>query len=458
MSYLPHTSDDVATMLERIGADSVDELFESIPAALREAAQEMSLPAPMSEIQLRKHLSELAAKNRVSGREMTALLGAGCYDHVVPEALNQLLLRAEYLTSYTPYQAEISQGTTKAIFEFQSMVAELLGMPIANASMYDGAHAAAEAALMAQRTFRRQPREQVWVASNCHPETRAVMKTYLASQDDTYREFGFDEQSGRLDLEALDEAIEASEEVACVVFQSPNFFGVLEDPTALVEWARERGILVVSTFYEPHAFAVSRAPGEFGVDICAGEGMGLGIGQSFGGPALGIFAAREKYLRAMPGRLSGRTVDEEGREGYVLTLSTREQHIRRERATSNICTNQGLMALAAAIYLSLMGKGGMRESAQLNMSRAGYALNQLERRAGVKRAFSGPFFNEFVVELPRPAREVIDACLDEDVIPGLDLQTLGPRWEQHMLVAATEMNDRQAIDHVIDKVCEVLSK
>ncbi len=457
MSYLPHTQGDVESMLDAIGVSSVEELFESIPAPLREAAEAMDLPAPMSEIQLKKHVSELAAKNGVKGRGLTSLLGAGCYDHVVPEALNQLLLRAEYMTSYTPYQAEISQGTTKSIFEFQSMVAELLGMPIANASMYDGAHAAAEAALMAQRTFRRQPRDHVWVAGNCHPETREVMKTYLASQDDTYREFGFDEESGRVDVAALASAMESPERAACIVIQTPNFFGVLEDPTELVEWAHERGILVVATFYEPHAFALSRAPGEFGADICAGEGMGLGIGQAFGGPALGIFAAREKHLRAMPGRLSGRTEDVEGREGFVLTLSTREQHIRRERATSNICTNQGLMALAAAIYLSLLGKGGLKESAHLNMSKASYALDQLETRAGARRAFSAPFFNEFVVELPRPARQVVDHCLESDVIPGLDLSLMGDRWASHLLVAVTEMDEREAIDRVVDEVCQALA-
>ncbi len=450
MRYLPHTDDDVAAMLEAIGVDSIDDLFEAIPRELRQRAAEMELPDPMSEMSLRRHLGELADANQVVRRDLTSLLGAGCYDHVVPESLNQLLLRAEFLTSYTPYQGEISQGTTKAIFEFQSMVAELVGMPIANASMYDGAHAAAEAALMAQRSFRRQPREQVWVAANVHPDYRRVVQTYLRWQDDVYREFAVDEQTGRLDLDDLRASIDDTSRVACVIFQTPNFLGVFEDPRELVEWAQQEGILVVATFNEPHAFALAKPPGSFGVDICAGEGMGFGMGQAFGGPALGIFAGRKKQLRSMPGRLAGRTVDERGREGYVLTLSTREQHIRRERATSNICTNQGLMALAAAIYLSLMGKQGFREMANLNMSRARFALEHFEERGVGTRAYEAPFFNEFVLELPKSARQVIDRCLEKDVIPGFDLGSLSEKWSNHLLVAATEMVDRTDIERVAE--------
>ncbi len=456
MGYLPHTAEEVEAMLDVIGVDSIDELFDSIPDELREQATQIELPEPMSEIALRRHVSSLAEENREVRGEITSLLGGGCYDHVVPEALNQLLLRAEFLTSYTPYQGEISQGTTKAIFEFQSMVAEVLDMPIANASMYDGAHAAAEAALMAQRVFRRKPRKQVWVAGNLHPDWRRVIQTYLRWQDDVYHEFGIDEETGRLDLDDLKDQIDDPSQVACVIFQTPNFLGVFEKPTKLVEWARKHGILVVGTFNEPHAFAVAKPPGTYGVDICAGEGMGFGIGQAFGGPALGIFSARKKQLRAMPGRLAGRTVDVEGRESYVLTLSTREQHIRRERATSNICTNQGLMALAAAIYLSLMGKEGFVELARLNMARARYALEQFEARDIGKRAFTGAFFNEFVLELPVDARQVVDRCLEDDVIPGLDLGTFNDDWSRYLLVAATEMSNTEAIDEVADTLEKAL--
>jgi glycine dehydrogenase subunit 1 len=457
MRYIPHTEEEIATMLDAIGVETIDDLFDSVPDSLKEAAKAMELPAPLSEIGLRSHLSELANKNRVPRRDVTSMLGAGCYDHVVPEALNQLLMRAEFLTSYTPYQAEISQGTTKAIFEFQSMIAELLGMPIANASMYDGAHAAAEAALMAQRTFRRKPRKKVMVAGNVHPEYRQVIKTYLSSQDDAYHEFGTDQETGRFDLDDLRARVDDPKQVACVVFQTPNLLGVIEDPTELIAWAKEHKIVVVATFNEPHAFALTKPPGDFGVDICAGEAMGLGIGQAFGGPALGVFAARKKLLRTMPGRLAGQTVDEQGREGYVLTLSTREQHIRRERATSNICTNQGLMALAAAIYLSLMGKQGFRELARLNMARARHALARFEEKGVGKAAYQAPFFNEFVLELPRPAREVIDACLEEDIIPGFDLGSVSDEWENHLLVAATEMVDKQSIETTVDAVERALA-
>ena len=459
MRYLPQTDEEIEKMLQSIGVESIDELFDAVPDELRDRAEEMELPQPMSEISLRRHLQELADDNKAVRRDIVSLLGAGCYDHVVPESLNQLLLRAEFLTSYTPYQGEISQGTTKVIFEFQSMIAEVLDMPIANASMYDGAHAVAEAALMAQRSFRRQSRDQIWVAESVHPEYRQVIQTYLRWQDDdVYGEFGIDEATGRLDLDDLQDQIDDPSQVACIIFQTPNFFGVFEEPEAVVEWAHDHGILVVSTFNEPHAFALATPPGTAGVDICAGEGMGLGVGQAFGGPALGIFAGRQEQIRSMPGRLAGRTVDAEDREGYVLTLSTREQHIRRERATSNICTNQGLMALAAAIYLSLMGKEGFRDLARLNMSRARFALELLEDRGIGERAYDAPFFNEFVLELPMPARELIDGCLDDDVIPGLDLGELSPRWSNHLLVAVTEMVDRQSIEEAVEVMQRVIAR
>ncbi|RAL23575.1 aminomethyl-transferring glycine dehydrogenase subunit GcvPA [Lujinxingia litoralis] len=453
MRYIPHTAEDIARMLQAIGVESIDELFESIPAELREKASQLELPPPMSEIALDRHLGGLASRNQAADPSTVSLLGAGCYDHVVPQAISQLLLRAEFLTSYTPYQPEISQGTTKTIFEFQSMVSEVLEMPIANASMYDGAHATAEAALMAQRVSRR---DQVWVSKSVHPEYREVIETYLRYQDGVYREFEVDATTGQLDLDDLKARIEDPKKVACVIFQTPNFFGVLEDPRELVAWAQEHKILTVAAFNEPHAFALAMPPGSAGVDICAGEGMGLGVGLSYGGPALGIFAAREKHLRAMPGRLSGQTVDAMGREGYVLTLSTREQHIRRAKATSNICTNQGLMALAAAIYLSLMGREGFKELAQLNMARARYALEAFEERGLGTRVYTGPFFNEVVVELAAPAREVIDACLEQGIIPGFDLGSVNPAWSHRMLVACTEMTTAESLDRALDAVAAAL--
>lgn len=445
MRYLPHTLEDVDAMLEAIGVDSIDDLFEQIPEEFR-LDRRLELPEPKSELTLEKHLGALAAKNKVASGDVVSFLGAGLYDHHSPHALQQLLLRAEYYTSYTPYQPEISQGTTKSIFEFQSMVAELLGVPVANASMYDGAHATAEAALMAQRVGRK--RDKVYVAESVHPEYRQVIQTYLSPQDDTYREIPIDWETGQVSLEKVQETIENPKEAACIIFQTPNFFGVIEDPTDVVEWAHENKIKVVACFNEPLAFALTTPPGHFGADIVAGEGTSLGIPIGYGGPALGIFGCREKLVRKMPGRLAGHTVDTEGREGYVLTLSTREQHIRREKATSNICTNQGLMALAAGIYMSLMGKEGIREMAQLNLSRAHYAMDVLESTGRAKRVFKGPFFNEFVLETRAPAKAVVAESIEDGILPGFDLGRVNPKWKNYLLVAVTEKTSRRDIDRL----------
>jgi glycine dehydrogenase subunit 1 len=443
MRYLPHTLEDVDAMLSAIGVDSIDDLFEQIPEEFR-LDRRLDLEGPKSELTLERQLSELAAKNKVAGGDTVSFLGAGLYDHHSPHALGQLLLRAEYYTSYTPYQPEISQGTTKSIFEFQSMVAELLGVPVANASMYDGAHATAEAALMAQRVGRK--RDKVYVAESVHPEYRQVIETYLSPQDDTYREIPIDWETGQLSLEEVQDAIDDPKSTACIVFQTPNFFGVLENPTEVIEWAQQHKIKVVACFNEPLAFSLTTPPGHFGVDIVAGEGTSLGIPMGYGGPALGIFGCRENLVRKMPGRLAGYTTDTEGREGYVLTLSTREQHIRREKATSNICTNQGLMALAAGIYMSLMGKEGIRNLGQLNMSRAHYALDVLCSTGRAKRVFSGPFFNEFVVETRAPARAIVAEASQDGILPGFDLGRVSPKWQNYLLVAVTEKTTRRNID------------
>ncbi|MFU8804956.1 MAG: aminomethyl-transferring glycine dehydrogenase subunit GcvPA [Bradymonadaceae bacterium] len=445
MRYLPHTPEDIERMLEVIGVESVSDLFKGIPDEIRSQVKSLDLPDPMSEIALERHLGELAQKNRIARGDTESFLGAGIYDHIVPAALQQLLLRAEFFTSYTPYQPEISQGTTKAIFEFQSMISDLLDMPIANASMYDGAHATAEAGLMAQRITRRT---KVLVAKNVHPDYRKVVETYLRNQPGAYVEFDFDTETGRVRLEDVENAVEDPKDVACVIFQTPNFFGVLEDPEAIIGWAGDHKIMSVATFNEPHAFALTKPPGSQGVDICVGEGIGLGVGPSYGGPALGIFACREKHLRTMPGRLAGHTVDGQGRDGYVLTLSTREQHIRREKATSNICTNQGLMALAAAVYMSLMGKEGLRELAELNLARAHYARETLIHVAQCEPVYSGPFFNEFVVKLKSSSHAAVERILEEGVIAGFDLGRVNPEWSDRLLVAVTERNGRASIDRL----------
>lgn len=445
MRYLPHTLEDIDAMLEAIGVDSIEELFAQIPPEFRFQGR-LNLPEPRSELTLERHLSGLAQKNMAASPDMVSFLGAGMYQHHSPHALGQLLLRAEYYTSYTPYQPEISQGTTKSIFEFQSMIAELLGVSVANASMYDGAHATAEAALMAQRVGRK--RDLVFVADSVHPEYRAVIETYLRPQEGVYQEFPVDPDSGRLSLEMLKAAVSDPERTACIIFQTPNFFGVLEDPRELIEWAHAHKIKVVACFNEPLAFALSTPPGEFDVDICTGEGTSLGVPMGYGGPALGVFGCRKSLVRRMPGRLSGYTVDSEGREGYVLTLSTREQHIRREKATSNICTNQGLMALAAAIYMSLMGKNGLRDVAQLNLSRAHYALDKLTKIEGVSRRFSGPIFNEFVLKLPIKANKVVKNAMEDGLLAGFDLARVNPDWEDLLMIAVTEKTTRADIDRL----------
>jgi glycine dehydrogenase subunit 1 len=440
MRYLPHTAEDIQAMLGAIGVGSIDELFAQIPEDLR-PKRALDLPAPMSELQLERHLRELADRNKLAQR---SFLGAGLYEHHAPAALQQILLRAEFYTSYTPYQPEISQGTTKAIFEFQSMMTTLLGMDVANASMYDGAHATAEAALMAQRVTRR---DHVYVVGNVHPEYRAVTKTYLLSQPGTYHEVDFDEATGRVDLDTLKAAVVDPAVTACIIVQTPNFFGVLEDLAPITAWAASHGILVACAFNEPMAFALVTPPGEQGVDLCIGEGASLGMGTCFGGPAVGVFSCREKHIRSMPGRLAGRTVDAKGREGYVLTLSTREQHIKREKATSNICTNQGLIALGISIYMSLLGKEGLREVAHLNMSRARYAEEALAR-VGVKRVHTGPYFNEFAVTTRQPAAEVIARAGDAGLLAGLDLGRIDTRRDHQLLIACTELTERAAIDEL----------
>lgn len=438
MRYLPHTEADVEDMLGVIGVGSMDELFAQIPEELR-LKRGLDLPGPMSELQLERHLHELADRNKLASR---SFLGAGLYEHHTPQALQQLLLRAEFYTSYTPYQPEISQGTTKAIFEFQSMMTTLLGMDVANASMYDGAHATAEAALMAQRITRRS---QVYLLGSVHPEYRAVTKTYLIAQPGTYNEVGFDEASGQLDLAMIQAAIVDPSKTACIVVQTPNFYGVLEDLRELCAWAKGHGIIVIAAFNEPLAFALAEPPGAQGVDLCVGEGASFGVGTGFGGPSVGVFSCRDAHVRVMPGRLAGQTHDTQGREGYVLTLSTREQHIRREKATSNICTNQGLMALGAAIYLSLMGKEGLRELAHLNMSRARYAEQALAA-AGAPRVHTGPYFHEFAVTTPIPAAQIIERAGDAGLLAGLDLGRIDPARADQLLIAVTEQTERASID------------
>jgi len=430
--YIPNTEEDRRAMLATIGVGAAAELFADIPSQHRNPA--LNLPPPLSEPELRRELSQMAAANRPAG-EMPCFLGAGAYRHFIPSAVNHVISRGEFATAYTPYQPEISQGTLQTIFEFQSLVCELTGMDVSNASMYDGASALTEACLMAAAIT---GRERVALLSTIHPHYEAVLRTYAAGR--------------KLAVDVMEPAdVALSAEHACLAVQQPNFFGCLEDVTALAEKARAAGARYIVAA-DPISLGLFRPPGEYGADVVVAEGQSLGIPLSFGGPYLGIFAAREKYVRQMPGRIVGRTTDSEGRTGYVLTLQTREQHIRRERATSNICSNEQLVALAATVYLCALGRQGLRRVAELCYHKAHYAAEAIAALPGYSLPLEGAFFKEFVVRCPRPPAETNAALLERGIIGGLDVSD---RIEKGMLLCVTEMNSRQEIDGLVTALREI---
>ena len=429
MRYHPHTEQDITRILRILGKRSIEELFESIPEGLR-LQRPLAVPEALDERGLFDLLGGLAAKNRST----PPFLGAGAYPHHVPAAVDQLLLRSEFYTAYTPYQPELAQGTLQAIFEFQTLVSMLTGLPVANASMYDGATASAEAALLALRL--KKGRRQLVVSRALHPSYREVLHAYLSATDVEIRQVGFDEL-GRTNPEELRRAI--TPETALVLVGSPKFFGVIEDLSPLAQLAHAAGALLGVAITEALSMGLLESPGALGADIAVGEMQSFGNGLNFGGPGVGFFATREEFLRQLPGRLVGETVDADNRRAFTLTLSTREQHIRRENATSNICTNNGLCALAATIHLALLGKHGLRELALLNYHRARYARERL----GSLR-FSGPTFNEFVVragDLSRAAKR--------GLTPGLPLGRYYPELEGQLLVCVTELHDQPAIDDLV---------
>jgi glycine dehydrogenase subunit 1 len=452
MRYLPHTPDEIATMLEAIGLSSVDELFESIPAEARPPGPPEIGPA-LDETSLSRHLQELADQNR--GASMLCFLGAGNYDHIVPHAADQLLLRSELYTAYTPYQPEVAQGTLQLIFEFQTIVSEVLGLPVANASMYDGSTATAEAVLMARRLTRRDRA----VMSGCvHPEYTATVCTYLRALDaERVAETGAPTlasvpatDDGTADVDGLIAALDDT--TACVVVGYPSFFGTVPDLTALAEATHEKGALLVTVTGEPYALAVVQPPGAIGADIAVAEGQALGPPPQYGGPGVGLFACRgdRKFVQQMPGRLCGETVDGQGKRGYVLTLATREQHIRRERATSNICTNSGLCAAAVAIKMSLLGKRGFVEAATLCLSKAEYLAGKIGDLEGYRTISRPPTFNELAVEVRgSDARALCGALSDQGIIAGLDLGRYQPERAGQLLLAVTEKHTRQDLDRLV---------
>ncbi|MEE8312651.1 MAG: aminomethyl-transferring glycine dehydrogenase subunit GcvPA, partial [Candidatus Binatia bacterium] len=432
MRFIPHSALDVERMLATIGVDSIEALFAEIPAGLRARAA-VNLPEGLGEQEVATRLADLAGRNR----PLTTFQGAGAYHHFVPAVVGQILLRSEFATAYTPYQPEVSQGTLQACFEFQTYVARLTGLDVANASVYDGASALAEAVLMALRIAPK--RRRILLSKAVHPQYREVVRTYLEG-------FGRGEiveigvaADGGTDRAALEAAL--ADDVAAICVGYPNVFGVIEDVAGLSAAAAATGALTITATTEALALALLKPPGELGVDIAVGEGQSFGLSMSYGGPGVGLFATRRKHVRQMPGRLVGETTDERGRRGYVLTLSTREQHIRREKATSNICTNQGLAALAATVFLSLAGRRGLRDLAVLNAEIAHAAAAKLES-AGLTRAFTGPFFNEFVVAEPAAEGWYRDAVA-HGVVPGVrlaDLMPDEPLARGRLLVTATECN------------------
>ncbi|HEV3277445.1 MAG TPA: aminomethyl-transferring glycine dehydrogenase subunit GcvPA [Terriglobia bacterium] len=438
MRYLPNSDADRAAMLEAIGKKSASELFEQIPAGLR-LRGDLRLPGPLSEPELVEFFEEAS---RESARDYVSLLGAGAYAHYRPLAIDALILRGEFLTSYTPYQAEISQGNLQAMFEFQTLITQLTGMEVANSSLYDGSTAANEAVLMAMRLTRR---ERVVIARTVHPEYRQVIATYQQHQGVEIEEAAFT-GTGQVDLEALEAAV--NDRTAAVVVQSPNFFGALEAWPALAEIAHRHGALLVSVVTEPLSLALVKPPAE--ADIVCGEAQSFGVPVAFGGPYVGFLATREQYIRQMPGRLVGETKDTQGRRGYCLTLATREQHIRREKATSNICTSQSLMALNATIYLCLLGRNGLRALAEQNLAKACYAAAELAKVPGASLPFSAPHFNEFVIKAPVDSGELLAALREEKIIGGLPLERFYPDLKDHLLVCVTETVPRRALDRMTE--------
>lgn len=432
--YLPQTEEDIRKMLDAIGVKKLEDLFQTIPKKVR-LSKPLKLPEPLSEPELLHHFQRLQTPM------MSSFLGAGAYHHFIPAVVSSLASRSEFYTAYTPYQPEISQGTLQTIFEYQTLMCQLTGMEVSNASLYDGASSLAEAVLMAHRMTRRK---KVLLSEAIHPEYRRVIHTYIDPDQQEIALIPYKKDEGRTDEKVLFDLL--NEDVSAVVIQSPNYFGVIEDLKPIGEKVHNIEGLMILGFSEAIAYGILRPPGEMGADIVAGEGQSLGIPVSYGGPYLGIFTTQERFVRNMPGRLVGETVDLEGERGFVLTLATREQHIRRERATSNICTNEGLCALMATVFLSCLGKEGLRELAMMNGSKAEYAKKVASQIRGCELNFTGPTFNEFVLQIKREPEEVLEKLRKEKILGGLPLAKYYPELHHHLLVTVTEMNSKEKID------------
>ena len=445
MRYLPHTLEDITAMLDRIGVKSLDALFSTVPEECRRKSP-MKLPEPLTEWELDRKMTRLSASMAVSP-EYKIFAGAGSYEHYIPASVSYLLGRGEFVTSYTPYQPEMSQGTLQAIYEYQTLTARLLGMEVANASMYDGASALAEALLMALRITKKR---KVAVSKAIHPNYRRVIRTYFLPTEFEIIELPYSDRMGSTDFSGLSD-LARDGDLAAVAVQTPNFFGIIEDLAGVADKVHQAEAMLVTCATEPLSYGLYKNPGIQGADIACAEGQSLGIPRSFGGPALGMFASKMDYVRNMPGRLAGKTVDMEGKRGFVLTLSTREQHIRREKATSNICTNHSLCALGSAMYMASLGGTGIRELARLNFDKTEYLKKEM-KNSGVNIAFEGPTFNEFTVRFSPGFRSVYENLLEKKIMAGIPLFPYYPELKDHYLFCVTETKSREDLDELVREV------
>ncbi len=448
MTYIPISPKERDSMLETIGAKSLDDLFTDVPAKHR--FPKLNLPPALTEMEAMDELSGLAQANENVRSDLVSFLGAGMYNHYIPSVVDHVLRRGEFYTAYTPYQPEISQGTLQAIFEYQSLMAALTGMEVSNASHYDGATATAEAVNLAYAQFRGK-RKKVIISPSVHPQYRAVVRTYTQGME---LEVVGDDPNADLNSQPDELANLIDDNTCLLIVQYPDFFGRVYDYTKLIEAAHAKGALVC-VVANPTALAMFKTPGSMGADVVVGDGQPLGIPMWYGGPSVGFFTTRKSYVHKMAGRLVGETVDNKGQRSYVLTLTAREQHIKRERATSNICTNQGLIALGTAVYLSVLGKQGLRQVADLCYQKAHYAAQQLSQIDGMGLCFSEPFFHEFALCLNRPVAEVNAHLLEHGILGGYDLGQDYPALKDHMLIAVTEMNSKEDIDMLVNVLSEV---
>ncbi|RLC06076.1 MAG: aminomethyl-transferring glycine dehydrogenase subunit GcvPA [Deltaproteobacteria bacterium] len=443
MRYLPHTKEDIESMLKVTGQESLDDLFSCIPDDLK-TTEDIDIPQSLSEWELNGHMEALASLN-IACKDYKCFIGGGSYDHYIPAIIPYLISRSEFMTAYTPYQPEVSQGTLQGIYEFQTMVTELLGMDVATASHYDCGTALAEAALIALRKNRKA--NKIAVSSLVHPSHRQIIQTYISPAGYEIVEVPYTKE-GLTDMEAL----KKMDDIAGIAIQSPNFFGNIEDLKAFKSIADDKKVLFITSFTESLAYGLLKNPGSCGADLVAGEGQSLGIAKSFGGPGLGLLAGTKKQMRNLPGRFIGKTKDTNGDDGYVLTLATREQHIRREKASSNICSNNGLNAMTAAIYLATVGKIGIREIAQQNHDKAVYLKASLEK-SGFESVFETPFFNEFVLKVPDGFEQKRTTLAnDKCTFAGINLETFYPELKQHYLFCATETLSKHDIDQLAKEV------